>query len=58
MKYIQDFFNSTNCRSVLLLVIILVIHGYIKIREYSLEALEFTEYGDYEYSEKYAQHSI
>ena len=54
MRYIQDFFNSTNCRAVILLVIILIIHGYLKIREYSSEALDFTEYGDYEYSEKYS----
>ena len=35
MKYVQDFFGSTNCRAVIILVIILIIHAIIKIREYN-----------------------
>ncbi len=37
MKYLYDFFSSTNCRAVLLLCFILLIHMYIKIREYTHE---------------------
>lgn len=35
MKYLYDFFGSTNCRAVILLIIILIIHAIIKLREYS-----------------------
>ena len=37
MSKIYDFFSSTNCRAVLLLCFILLIHAYIKIKEYTTE---------------------
>lgn len=43
MKYLYDFFSSTNCRAVLLLCFILLIHMYIKIREYTHELNMMTE---------------
>ena len=43
MKYLYDFFSSTNCRAVLLLCFILLIHAYIKIKEYTTELNMRTE---------------
>lgn len=43
MKYLYDFFSSSNCRAVLLLCFILLIHMYIKIREYTYELNMMTE---------------
>lgn len=37
MSKLYDFFSSTNCRAVLLLCFILLIHAYIKIKEYTNE---------------------
>jgi len=37
MKKIQSFMNSGNCRSVILLVFILSVHAYIKIKEHTRE---------------------
>ena len=37
MRKIQSFMNSGNCRSVILLVFILSVHAYIKIKEYTRE---------------------
>ncbi len=33
MKYLYDFFSSTNCRAVILLCLILLIHAYMKFKE-------------------------
>ena len=37
MRKVQSFMNSGNCRSVILLVFILAVHAYIKIKEYTRE---------------------
>ena len=46
MSKLYDFFSSTNCRAVLLLCFILLIHAYIKIKEYTTELnMRAADYG-------------
>lgn len=37
MKRIQSFVSSGNCRAVVLLVFLLGVHAYMKIKEYTME---------------------
>jgi len=37
MKRIHSFVSSGNCRAVVLLVFLLGVHTYMKIREYTME---------------------
>ncbi len=48
MSKLYDFFSSSSCRSVLLLCFILLIHAYIRIREYTTELNMKTSDCDYE----------